>query len=420
MITFKAEISDKFQFLSGIYKYNDHQTHCVIKFNNKINKETLKKSALLMLDIIPILGCAYVENKKDPYWKRVSNFDSEDLIVFVDNEEEFNNFTMSKTNEFVGPQIKICLLNSDKDSLAIIINHMICDGAGLKQCLYILSDLYSKLIENPKYLPNYRINIDRSVEKIKKEFNFIEKIKIIKLFNKRIENNNIYKFPMSKESKNSPFILKHKINQERFFKIKDYCKEHSVTINDIFLAAYYRVLYSMLDINCEKPLTIPIMIDMRRHSKKEIIDSICNCTSSIVTKINHDLNDDFNTTVKKVNEFMILKKNKFMGIELFFKMSLISKIFSYEKLKILIEKKFKNPLICMSNTGVLDSEEFSFKGMSIDDVAIFGSIKYPPYFQLGLSSYNDTISLNVGLYGSTKDKENIEKFLKLIDRELPA
>ena len=161
------------------------------------------------------------------------------------------------------------------------------------------------------------------------------------------------------------------------------------------------------------------MVDMRKHLKKEKIDSICNCTSSIVTRIDYKLSDSFDDTVKKVNEYMTLRKNKFMGIELFFKVSLISKLFSYEKNKKLM-KKIENPFICMSNTGVLDSEKFSFKGISINDISIFGSIKYPPYFQLVLSSYNNTINLNVSLYGTLKDKENIENFFKLMDRELPA
>ena len=240
---FKAEISDQFQFLSGVYKYNDHQTHCIIDFDNKMNKEILKKSVILMLDIVPILGCAYVENKKSAYWERVDNFKWKDVIRYVDNREEFNNFITSKTNEFKGPQIKICLLDSDEDSLAIIINHMVCDGGGLKQCLYLLSDLYSKLIDNAEYLPNYKINTNRSTIKINQEFSLIEKIKIIKSLNKGMKNNNFYKFPMTEEKEISPFVLKHKISKERYFKIKDYCKKYNVTINDIFLAAYYRVLY---------------------------------------------------------------------------------------------------------------------------------------------------------------------------------
>ncbi|MFT8351722.1 siderophore synthetase [Clostridium saccharoperbutylacetonicum] len=416
---FKTEVSDQFQFLSETYKYNDHQTHCIVDFDNKINKEVLKKSVILMLDIVPILACAYVENKKSAYWEKIDKFKCEDVIIFVDNKEEFNNFMTSKTNEFTGPQIKVCLLDSNKDSLAIIINHMVCDGGGLKQCLYLLSDLYSKLIENTEYSPNYKINTNRSTIKITQEFSFIEKINIIKSLNKGMKNNNYYKFPMNEEKQTSPFVLKHKIKKERYLKIRDYCKKYNVTINDVFLATYYRVLYRILDINVEKPLTIPIMVDMRRCLKKEKIDSVCNCTSSIVTGINYELNDSFNDTVKKVNEYMILKKNKFMGIELFFKVSLISKLFSHKKIKILM-KKFENPFICMSNTGVIDSEKFSFKGMSINDVSIFGSIKYPPYFQLVLSGYNNTINLNVSLYGTSKDKENIEKFFKLMDMELPT
>jgi NRPS condensation-like uncharacterized protein len=414
---FKTELFDEFQLLFESYKWNDHQIHCVIDFNNKINKEILKKSVIFLLDIVPILGCAYVEDKKAAYWKKVEDFKWKDVIKFVNYKEEFEEFLTSKTNEFVGPQIKFCLLDLDKDSLAIVINHMVCDAAGFKQCVCLLSHLYSKLIEDGNYSPNYKANTDRSIVKINREFTLIEKIRIIRSLNQELKNNNFYKFPMVEEKENRPFNLTHKINKKECFKIENYCKKHNVTINDVFLAAYYRVLYRILDVDFERPLTIPIMVDMRRYLKNGKNDSIYNFTSSIVTGINYKLDDSFNDTVKKINKYMILKKNKFIGVKSFCNALLVSKLFNYEKIKKLI-KKFENPLICMSNIGVIDSEKILFKGVSIKDISMFGSIKYPPYFQLSLSSYDHVINLCVSLYGTSREKENIERFFQLMDDEL--
>ena len=47
-------------------------------------------------------------------------------------------------------------------------------------------------------------------------------------------------------------------------------------------------------------------------------------------------------------------------------------------------------------------------------------IKYKPYFQLAMSSYQDELTLSVNLYGSASDRARILSFLEDIDAELPA
>ena len=81
-------------------------------------------------------------------------------------------------------------------------------------------------------------------------------------------------------------------------------------------------------------------------------------------------------------------------------------------------KNLKNPLICMTNIGILDSEKLIFGNSSIEDAFMCGSIKYKPHFQLALTSFKDSITFSVNLYGNPKDKENIEYFFTLLDKEL--
>lgn len=416
---YNAEIFDQYQFLSKVTKFNDHQLHCVINFNGKVNKDIMEKSIVLMLEVVPILGSIYVTDKGHPYWEKVDASRYGDVMIFTDNEVEFNDFVTSKTNEFVAPQMKACLLTSGKDSLAIIMNHMICDAADFKEYLYLLSDLYSKLVKDSSYLPEYRIDGDRSLKGINNQINLKDKVKALVLQNKENNKSSSYKFPMSAETETKPFILTHKIPKDRYLKIKEYYKKYNVTLNDVILAAYYRSLYNMLGLNSSSDLNIPIMVDMRRNLKNRNVDALCNLSSMSITHIDHNSSDNFYDTVVKVNKDMSLKKSNFIGLNVFIKLSLIFGVFNYKISNSIVKSNLKNPLICMTNIGILDSKKLSFEGVSIDDAFMCGSIKYKPHFQLALSSFNDSITFSVNLYGSSKDKETIEHFFTLLDKELP-
>ena len=103
---YNAEIFDQFQFLFKVTGFNDHQLHCVINFRGKIDKNIMKKAMTLLLEVVPILGSAYVTNNGHPYWEKVDASKYEDLIIFTENEAEFNSFITSKLNELVAANEK--------------------------------------------------------------------------------------------------------------------------------------------------------------------------------------------------------------------------------------------------------------------------------------------------------------------------
>ncbi|PJI08542.1 MULTISPECIES: condensation domain-containing protein [Clostridium] len=413
---FKSEIFDKLQFLFETYKFNDHNLHCIINFDVNINKAILEKAIIIMLDIAPILSSKYVENVKEPYWEKIDSSSFKNVLTFVNTKSEFDSFITSRTNEATGPQMKACLFSSNNDSLGILMNHMVCDAAGFKKYLYSLCSLYSNLLKNPDYKPNYILNGDRSINIINKQFSFKDKLKTF-IFQSKESNGFInLNFPMSTEKEVKPFILTHEIPEDRFLSIKKYCKNHGVTINDATLAAFYRVLYKILNKN---ELSISVAVDMRKHLKDKNINALINLTATVISNIHYEPNDAFDDTVKKVHENMSLKKENFIGLNAFVKLSLLFKLFNYSHAKKLLKNGFKNPLIGMTNIGILDSKKLCFQSTTIKNAIMFGSMKYKPYFQLALTSYNNIMTFTINLYGNLKDKENIENFFALFDKELP-
>lgn len=415
---YKAETFDKLQYLFEETKFNDHQLHSVIRFENKLNADVMEKAMSLLLKIVPILSCVYNHNNGNSYWETPSNSEFNDIFTIVSNEADFNIFTTSKTNELTGPQIKACLYSSDEDSLSIIMNHMVCDAADFKKCLYLLSSLYSNLIKDSGSSPEYIFNGDRGIQTITSQISFSNKIKALLLQNKESNQKSIDKFSMSKDENTAPFILTHEISEKKYVVLHDFCKHNNVTINDAVLTAYYRVLAKMMNME-GKPLSIPIMIDMRRYLKEKNSNSLSNLSSTVITRITVNAEENFKETLTKVNKEINSKKAKQIGMNGFVKLALINRIFNNARSYSITKRKLKNPYICMTNIGVLDSEKLVFEGSPVRNAFMCGSIKYRPHFQMALSSFANKITFSSNLYGNMQDRKTILHFFSLLDKELP-
>jgi len=418
-LQFNTEIWDQMQYF--FKEYNDHQLHGVIYFEDKLNKYLIKKAVLLSLDIVPILGSRFVINKFHTYWEKVNDFNDSEVISFVEStnpDEEIQRFTTKMTNEFTGPQLMVRVIrSSNKDTLCIVMNHMVCDGAGFKEYLYLLGDVYTRLQNDASSL-KYEIG-DRSSKQIYKNFSIIERLKIFFLSNEPSKNKNNIRFPLyNKQDNLTPYILTYKLSQNRFELLKKYSKEHSVTINDIILAAYYRVLYRMLNLKQDTSLTIPCMIDLRRYITNKNVIGICNLSSMVMCNLVDNVGENFDETVKKVNSEMNEKKMGYAGLHGLSTVNLLFKILPFSIVKKIIKKKYVNPMIGITNIGIIDSRRLKFDKILIKDAFVTGSIKYPPYFQLALTSYNNSITFTVNLYASEIDIDLIHKFFIMLDNEL--
>jgi len=413
---YRAEIFDEFQYLYETTGYSDHQVRCVISFANKVDAGMMKKAAELLIKTIPILSRTYKNFGGNSYWEYAETSELKDLFTVADNNADFDMFSASKTNEAAGPQIKFCLLQSDRDSLSIVINHMVSDAAGFKQCVYLFSDIYSKLIKDPRYVPDFVIDGDRGFKAVLSNISFAKQVKLLLTGSKDNNQKSGCEFSMSKSEGSAPFIVTHEIAPDTYRNIRNYCHSESVTVNDVILTAYFRALSEKLDMR-GKEIAVPIMIDMRRYLQDKSFLALTNLSSTTIVRVTVNPNDKFVETLFKINSVMNEKKANNLGLNTFLKLDAGFKIPLINVYNVL-RKSLKNPKICMTNIGVLDSSRLIYENAEVMNVAMFGSIKYRPYFQMSLTSFNDKMTMGTGLYGTKQDRMNIEKFYDLMDREL--
>ncbi|MBO7156358.1 MAG: hypothetical protein J6V83_03030 [Clostridia bacterium] len=79
---------------------------------------------------------------------------------------------------------------------------------------------------------------------------------------------------------------------------------------------------------------------------------------------------------------------------------------------------YLNPLIGMSNIGVLDPEALSFNGLKPFDGFMTGAVKYKPYMQLALTSMNGELTMTIAIRGNHEDRVGVQKFFDIIKKNI--
>lgn len=420
----KSEIWDNMQYFCK--SYHDHHVRFVLYFEDIIDEEKLKRSLLKSMDIFPILKSKFVPDNLRSYWQEVEHVKIQDVFELregIYTDEDIHSFLIKVINEENECQIKIKLFrDNEKDTLCILMNHMVCDGAGIKEYVNLLSSIYNNIDSEENLL--YK-NYNRCGKQYADDFDLIKKAKLFIINNKSEINKNNMKFTLCEKESNpigsfnkiKKRIFIKTIDEEIFIKLKNRSKESNVTINDILITAYYRALLRTGHIN-RTDILIRTLIDLRRYLSEDKKSTICNLTSKIDCVINSDINEDFEKTLIKVNKLMSDKKNNYPGLNGLALFNIIFNALPFIAGRFVINACYNKPYIGMSNIGVLNEEQMKFGNTVIKDAFITGPVKYPPYFQLSVSSFKNKLTFTAGTGFYIKDEKKLERFLSNIENEI--
>jgi len=418
MAIYKTEVLDKYMKFQE--DTNDHQIRCVIQFKSQLDIDCIRLAIIQSFRLIPILGSKYVETNKKAYWETLSydNVDNK-FFYFYDNfeaEKKISEFLSKKPNEYIGPQLIASVIREqNKDTFCLVINHMAFDGSGFKQYLYLISYLYTKLVEDINYQHNELPKTKRQLLEIFKHIKLFDKLKLI--FGKVKEyKNNITVFN-SNYTDVYPTINTFKIDNNTFTSIKNYCKKNKITINDLILALYFKTLFVVCNSKEDDSIIIANMVDLRRYDKESKMSDFCNLSSMVkITAQNNKM--DFDSFVKEINKKTSEQKSNYPGLSKLEALIFLSKILSYKQLSGLLKKTIDDSKISVTNLGIIEKDKLNFSDIPISNAYITTSLKNRPFFQLTFSTFNDTITFSISGYYSQKDKETITHFFSLFDEML--
>jgi len=412
-IRYKVEAWDSLQHLFKVKRINDHTLHFLAAFESKLDYSRLQKSVAVSAEAFPLLKCRFKEDGRRPYWENCSHTVDEmlTLIETADVDNAVKKFLVSQVDALTGPQIKLGVIrNTQADTLVILMNHMLCDAAGFKDYLYLLSSIYNNIGENANFHPP--VSGSRRLSQINRMFSLNDRMKIL-ISKNDMSTHDPARFQLEGDL-NNPFIEIRSIPEDVFLRLKEYAKRHNATVNDMILTAYICTLYKTFGY----AFAIPSTVDLRKYLPGHKAEGICNLCTNLTCDIGTDIGISFEETLLKVRDCMNKEKSSIACLK---SISMLEKVFDvlpYKLAESIVKKSFNNAPIAFTNIGIIEKKRFYFDELKIKNAYMTGSVKYSPYFQLAVSTFDDKPVLSVNLFGSEADRDNISAFLDQVVLEL--
>ncbi|MDE6386145.1 MAG: hypothetical protein K2L36_08410 [Eubacterium sp.] len=415
-----AELWDKMHYL--FRDFNDRMVHVELRYDYEIDIEALKTVLICFFEKAPVLHSSFTDNRISPYWT-VKDYKINDVLTVKEVSEEnldqeINDFLVQYIPPDADIQMKVAVFNhSGKSVLCIVENHMCMDGGDLKYFMKSLCKNYSDFVESGISPVDLRTGT-RSYESVYEDFSSGEK-RLAKNLYKNVNSKDDHGFPFTPNSiKDKSFIAKRKIPASKFDAIRSSGKKHGATINDMILTAYFYSLYELAGFDKRDGFSISCAVDLRRHIKDNSDQGVTNHTAWMQCRVPEQGDNIFETLNYVVHSSNQFKEDRFVGLHGLPLLSFGYKILPLAASEEVIKIGYANPLLAMSNIGVLEVDKLALAGNEPTDGFMSGAVKYKPFALLSVTSVRKELTLSMCVRGNEIDKEIVEKFFDLMVKNI--
>ena len=416
----KAEIWDKMQYL--FRDFYDRMVHCVQYYDAPIDVDAMKQVLVWTTEKTPILHSAFRANGVEPYWT-VEDYTIDDILTVnvtcKDLEQTADEFVCQSIPVDSNVQYRFGVFSDgSRWAIAMIVNHMCMDGGDFKYFMRKLAENYNKQISGDR---KFSIKTgSRALDEVYSKLTPEEAEEAKKLYKNISAVKDTHYFPLTPASKEDrTMICKRKVPKDLFDRFKTIGKDLNVTVNDLMLAFYVRALYDVGMFDENERLSIPCMVDLRRHIEAGGEHTgLTNHTGFMVCSVENKGETINDTLINVLRSVRKSKDDPFLGLYSLPLLKLAYAVFPYVISETAIKIGYMNPLIGMSNIGPLNDVLLQLGDARLVDGFMTGAVKYKPYMQLALTTVKGVITMTVAIRGNDKDREIVDGFFDLIVKNM--
>lgn len=399
MKKYNVQPLDLMQFINT--KYHDPFIHELLEFEYRLDTERLVKAIDRLCDVFPLLKCRY--DAKNNTFIENENCSGGDLLR-IDDAADRN----ALLTEALDTDKKLVQLTSSNNMLAITISHLVCDGSGFKQLIYLLCDIY-----NENSGGDFDYLMSRAFSQLTKGFARTAAITLKMLISMmgNYKSEPVY----AKTEHENIYVIERTIQRETMSKVHGLAKKQGATLNDVFLTAYARALGKLYG---RRKINIPCTVDLRKYTKAKT--GIANLTGTYNLNIKIKDGADFSVTLADASA--IMQKQKKTKNDIAGPMLLVSK---YEKST--LEQFLKlyggmdtSASADYTNLGVLDDKKLVFDGTVLKNAVGYSGLNKAPCFQLAVSSFKGKTTITSLVRCGKEEKEKIDLILDTIVAEIES
>ena len=412
---FKAEMWDKMQYL--FRNYYDRMMHCVLYYDAPVDEALIRRAAEFQISRVPVLHSRYHNNFVKPYWVE-QEWRVEDAFSVTetdDLERSVMAFVEQRIPIKSNMQIRIGLFRSgEKSALAFVVNHMCFDGGDLKYFVTQLAKNYTKLQRGETDLTIKEGT--RAYDAVYSGLSEEDKKHAKSLYRNISEVKSKHTFPLTPRSaEDVNRIIKRKLSREKFALARAAGKKFGFTVNDLVLAVYIRSLFDIGVFKEGETLTVPCMVDLRRHMKEGGAETgLTNHTGFMTVAVN-GVGKDMRETLDIVADAMKAnKQDRFLGLYSLPLLHLAYTVLPHCVSEIAIRLGYDNPLIGMSNIGSIKPAEYALGDAEPYDGFYTGAVKGKPYMQLALTTFEGEVTFSIAITGNERDEKIVNDFFDVL------
>ena len=305
-----------------------------------------------------------------------------------------------------GPQLKILLCHGDTgDHVTIGMSHILSDGEGFKQFLYLLAALYNG------WRPSGPLQNQRGIAPR------LKGVRIGRPTQQTRYGSHVLTLPLRPLYGGTNSIFLHTdLGPEELKAIRTKARAEGVTLNDIFMTAFVRVIARLQNAT---QVVLPCPANLRTMQPMADCLTVANMTGIYrrVT-VETDPKQSFHSTLTQIHLELAIQKSRrrcFSGV--------LPLDWAFHKiprfiLRRAIQATYKLLPVSYTNVGVIDHKKLAFNDCQITSCHLTGTYRLPPDFQLTISTFHEVCTLNCALIGNNSDKKSGQIILEQVKKEL--
>ncbi|MDC2840605.1 hypothetical protein [Limosilactobacillus mucosae] len=358
-----------------------------IKFNQPLDAKKLEKAVVSVTQVVPELMATY-DIDKNEFQKLAAPAVS--VIHYV---QRIDDQATAELDFETQPQWQIYWSLSE-NKLVVYGSHILTDGAGFKQLLYLLADCYTK--ERPAEIQNHT-----EIDGIKK---LLKQTKPTQL------NNDHPRTPLSLPQ------LCNSVNQPRHYQVVHteldlrqshhlhyQCRRLGIHLNDAFMAAYGKAIQQYCGV---ETIGLACPTDMRKFlpadEQKQL--RVQNMTGRYNVQIEAPLSESIADTAWHVHRAMNEQKERYAFLESFRSMlANLANGDSIAKLQQDVQKHYHVRGISYTNLAIIDAEKLNFGDAVPVSCLISGGFREMPKYQIAVSTFRKRINLVANVIGTPQE-----------------
>lgn len=399
MRSYPAQPLDLMQYVNT--KYHEPFIHELLEFGERPDEARLIRAVERLADVFPLVRCRY-EPASNTFVENEA-FSARALVRVDDAADRDALLTQSTDAGRQLLQLTLC-----RDSLVVTVSHLLCDGSGFKQLLYLLCALYNGREDRiPCRL------MERGLGQLTEGLTGRMGITLTMLLSQLSGCRSVPVYARTEGERD--YVLQRTLDAARMGAIHVRAKAQGATLNDVFLTAYARALSQLCGLG---KVTIPCMADLRKYATVQ--PGIGNLTGTYNLTLRLRRGADFAATLRDVSEAMArLKrtKNDIAG-----PMLLVSKYESstLEQFLKLYGGMETSSFADLTNLGALDAERLAFDGVTLRSAVGYSVLNKAPCFQVAISSFRGETTLSSLVRCGEAERQKADRVLEVMARELES